>query len=81
MKPEDMLDMDSERITGYKISGLPKTQGKGTGQTGKHRIPHIILHGQPHKSCCRCGCLKPLDQFNTKNSHWDGKDSCCKSCC
>lgn len=45
-----------------------------------NRIPHVFLHGVEHKSCSRCGSLKPLTEFQRKADKVDGLSTACSSC-
>ena len=34
----------------------------------------------PTKTCTKCGCSKPLEQFSKDSRHKDGRQSCCRLC-
>lgn len=44
------------------------------------RIPHILFHGQEHKSCSRCARLKPLSEYSKNTARGDGLRDACKDC-
>lgn len=46
----------------------------------RYPVPHVPLHGEPHKSCAKCCRLKPLTEFSTKAGTWDGLASRCVEC-
>ncbi len=50
-------------------------------QRRRERKEYNFFHGIEHKFCRgSCKKLKPLDQFGTRRTSWDGKRSCCKPC-
>ncbi len=44
------------------------------------RVEHILVAGIPHKTCTTCKHVKPLVNFGTHRTRWDGLLSVCKAC-
>jgi hypothetical protein len=47
---------------------------------GIARVPHVLINGVEHKSCVKCGSLKPLTEFHHSEGKVDGLSSYCKQC-
>jgi hypothetical protein len=60
----------------YRRIHSAKDRGPGGGKT----VPHVQLNGVEHKSCSRCGRLRPLDWFKSDPRASDRLRSACAEC-
>lgn len=62
---------------------MPKSStGPVLHENQPFHVPHVPLHGLPHKSCSLCGRLKPANRqhFPLDLTAWDGLYPRCFDC-
>lgn len=65
------------------FGSIERAAGRAKGQAatrGHIKTPHVLLHGEEHKSCSKCGSLRPLKAFSKDGRALDGLLSSCRRC-